>query len=245
MVTSDRIAVMNKGRIEQVDAPHVLYARPKTRFVAGFIGRTNFVEGAAAGQRRRFDGFALAAGRLEGADGTASAAFSLRPQAIGLAAQKPNGGSLAVEAEIVERDPTSASTGTIGRAARRGHAAARGDGPQHGPRGRQPRLAGHRPRGRCMDTPNRRRERISERSSMPHASPREPYAGPLVPLQGARSDPRARRADLRAPARRLGRRRHQGRDAARRGRRPAWAGRAHGPGLPEPAPQQAQPSRST
>ena len=45
MVTSDRIAVMNQGRIEQVDAPHALYTKPKTRFVAGFIGRTNFIEG--------------------------------------------------------------------------------------------------------------------------------------------------------------------------------------------------------
>ena len=55
MVTSDRIVVMNKGRIEQIDAPHVLYGRPKSRFVAGFIGRTNFVEGtrrAATSLRR-------------------------------------------------------------------------------------------------------------------------------------------------------------------------------------------------
>src|SRR6185437_9888306 len=39
MVTSDRIAVMNLGRIEQIDAPYALYNRPRTRFVAGFIGR--------------------------------------------------------------------------------------------------------------------------------------------------------------------------------------------------------------
>ena len=45
MVTSDRIAVMNHGRIEQVDHPRALYNKPKTRFVAGFIGRTNFIEG--------------------------------------------------------------------------------------------------------------------------------------------------------------------------------------------------------
>src|SRR5436189_4106659 len=38
MVTSDRIVVMNKGRAEQIDAPYALYARPRTRFVAGFIG---------------------------------------------------------------------------------------------------------------------------------------------------------------------------------------------------------------
>src|SRR5213075_1960351 len=49
MVTSDRIAVMNGGRVEQIDAPRALYARPKTRFVAGFIGRTNFLEGKSNG----------------------------------------------------------------------------------------------------------------------------------------------------------------------------------------------------
>ena len=51
MVTSDRIVVMNKGRIEQVDAPHVLYGRPRSRFVAGFIGRTNFLEGRGRAAR--------------------------------------------------------------------------------------------------------------------------------------------------------------------------------------------------
>jgi putative spermidine/putrescine transport system ATP-binding protein len=40
---SDRIAVMNTGRIEQFDKPETLYARPQTRFVAGFIGESNFI----------------------------------------------------------------------------------------------------------------------------------------------------------------------------------------------------------
>jgi putative spermidine/putrescine transport system ATP-binding protein len=40
---SDRIAVMNNGRIEQLDAPETLYAHPRTRFVAGFIGESNFI----------------------------------------------------------------------------------------------------------------------------------------------------------------------------------------------------------
>ncbi|WP_137931351.1 ABC transporter ATP-binding protein [Mesorhizobium comanense] len=40
---SDRIAVMNAGRIEQLDKPETLYAAPKTQFVAGFIGESNFV----------------------------------------------------------------------------------------------------------------------------------------------------------------------------------------------------------
>ncbi|AZO40553.1 ABC transporter ATP-binding protein [Mesorhizobium sp. M7D.F.Ca.US.005.01.1.1] len=40
---SDRIAVMNGGRIEQLDKPETLYATPQTRFVAGFIGESNFI----------------------------------------------------------------------------------------------------------------------------------------------------------------------------------------------------------
>ena len=40
---SDRIALMNRGRICQLDAPGALYDRPASRFVADFIGRTNIV----------------------------------------------------------------------------------------------------------------------------------------------------------------------------------------------------------
>jgi ABC-type Fe3+/spermidine/putrescine transport system ATPase subunit len=42
LVMSDRIAVMNAGRIEQVGRPAEIYERPATRFVAQFIGRMNF-----------------------------------------------------------------------------------------------------------------------------------------------------------------------------------------------------------
>jgi ABC-type Fe3+/spermidine/putrescine transport system ATPase subunit len=45
---SDRIAVFNRGRIEQVGSPAELYERPATRFVAGFIGQTNLIEGSLA-----------------------------------------------------------------------------------------------------------------------------------------------------------------------------------------------------
>ncbi|MEO6064145.1 MAG: ABC transporter ATP-binding protein [Thermoflexales bacterium] len=43
MALSDRIVVMNAGRIEQAGTPVEIYARPATRFVADFIGRANFI----------------------------------------------------------------------------------------------------------------------------------------------------------------------------------------------------------
>jgi ABC-type Fe3+/spermidine/putrescine transport system ATPase subunit len=45
MTMSDRVAVMNGGRIEQVDSPEAVYADPRTRFVAGFIGKVNLLVG--------------------------------------------------------------------------------------------------------------------------------------------------------------------------------------------------------
>lgn len=45
MSLSDRIAVMNAGRVEQIDAPSKLYDTPRTDFVAGFVGDANFFTG--------------------------------------------------------------------------------------------------------------------------------------------------------------------------------------------------------
>jgi iron(III) transport system ATP-binding protein len=47
MVISDRIAVLNGGRVAQVGPPEDLFRRPRSRFVAEFIGRTNLIEGTA------------------------------------------------------------------------------------------------------------------------------------------------------------------------------------------------------
>jgi spermidine/putrescine transport system ATP-binding protein len=44
LVMSDRIAVMNKGRVEQLDAPEALFEKPRTRFVADFLAVKNLVE---------------------------------------------------------------------------------------------------------------------------------------------------------------------------------------------------------
>ena len=48
LTMSDRIAVFNAGRIEQVGTPAEVYERPATAFVAGFVGTSNLLTGAAA-----------------------------------------------------------------------------------------------------------------------------------------------------------------------------------------------------
>ena len=48
LTMSDRLAVFNRGRIEQVGAPAEVYERPATAFVAGFVGVSNVLEGDVA-----------------------------------------------------------------------------------------------------------------------------------------------------------------------------------------------------
>ncbi|MFF7992687.1 ABC transporter ATP-binding protein [Kitasatospora xanthocidica] len=50
LTMSDRVAVFNAGRIEQVGSPAEVYEHPATAFVAGFVGTSNLLDGAAAEQ---------------------------------------------------------------------------------------------------------------------------------------------------------------------------------------------------
>ena len=54
LTMSDRLAVFNQGRIEQVGAPAEVYERPATEFVAGFVGVSNVLERTMNGDGRRF-----------------------------------------------------------------------------------------------------------------------------------------------------------------------------------------------
>ncbi len=51
LVMADRIAVMNAGRIEQLDEPEQLYEKPRTRFVADFLGVSNLFRGTVRGRK--------------------------------------------------------------------------------------------------------------------------------------------------------------------------------------------------
>ncbi|MEZ7271818.1 spermidine/putrescine ABC transporter ATP-binding protein, partial [Pseudomonas aeruginosa] len=44
LALSHRIAVMNQGRVEQLDAPETIYSFPRSRFVADFIGQCNLLD---------------------------------------------------------------------------------------------------------------------------------------------------------------------------------------------------------
>ena len=69
LTMSDRLAVFNNGRIEQLGAPAEVYERPATRFVAGFVGTSNLLTGDVAE-------------RVLGRSGS----FTIRPEKIHLAA---------------------------------------------------------------------------------------------------------------------------------------------------------------
>src|SRR3546814_4152474 len=96
---------MNAGRIGNMCVPVSPYDRPRTRFVAGFIGRTNCVGALREADAVAFDGFAVPAarvnGELEGHSGALT--FSVRPQNIALHGAAPSGGGAAVPGKIVQR----------------------------------------------------------------------------------------------------------------------------------------------
>jgi putative spermidine/putrescine transport system ATP-binding protein len=67
LTMSDRVAVFNQGRIQQVGTPHDIYEHPASEFVAGFVGTSNLLTGDAARD-------------LVGRPGT----FAIRPEKIAL-----------------------------------------------------------------------------------------------------------------------------------------------------------------
>jgi iron(III) transport system ATP-binding protein len=85
MVISDRIAVLDRGRVAQVGTADEVFLRPRTRFVAEFIGKTNLVEGVAVAA----DTIAVGPLRLRvastGLVAGAPVAVSIRPHDIALA----------------------------------------------------------------------------------------------------------------------------------------------------------------
>jgi spermidine/putrescine transport system ATP-binding protein len=97
LTMSDRIAVMNGGRIEQLGSPEELYDRPASRFVAGFIGTTNILSGTVVGRDGGVTTVKLDNGELTGTTMNGLAAgqpveLCIRPEAITLRPAPAEGG---------------------------------------------------------------------------------------------------------------------------------------------------------
>ena len=88
MTTADIIAVMNAGKIEQAGSPEEIYDRPRSEFVARFIGSSNVVKGRNVDERHiEFAGTAAAMQRRQVAAGGESA-VSIRQHDIRMFAAK-------------------------------------------------------------------------------------------------------------------------------------------------------------
>jgi iron(III) transport system ATP-binding protein len=93
MTTADLIAVMNKGKVEQLGPPEEIYGRPRSEFVARFIGGSNILRGKALDESRialagtvlHTTGRSLQAGQ--------GAAISVRQHEIGIGAEAPTSSS--------------------------------------------------------------------------------------------------------------------------------------------------------
>jgi iron(III) transport system ATP-binding protein len=95
LALSHSIAVMNEGRIQQIGPPRDIYEKPRSRFVADFVGTTNFIDGEALGRgrvRTAIGDVEVASGEeLRAGDGVV---LSVRPEDVELSEARPGGANV-------------------------------------------------------------------------------------------------------------------------------------------------------
>jgi putative spermidine/putrescine transport system ATP-binding protein len=84
MALSDRIVVMNQGRVEQIAKPHEAYERPATPFVANFLGKTNLLRATIEGEEGRRSA-AIGDGTWPASLGQGPMLATIRPEKIAFA----------------------------------------------------------------------------------------------------------------------------------------------------------------
>jgi iron(III) transport system ATP-binding protein len=97
LAMSNEVAVMRDGKIEQVGKPREIYEAPKTRFVADFIGTSNFIDGVVEGKRSGGYLVRTALGQLEVPsevqhNAGAAVVVSARPEHIALTTDRNGSG---------------------------------------------------------------------------------------------------------------------------------------------------------
>lgn len=120
MTMSDRIAVMRNGRIEQLGHPEELYERPRTQFVAGFLGVSNLLDGEIAGRAGDLIEIRLTDGTLVRApaaatNGASSVRVGIRPEKLrvlplGAVGEPSDGGSNALDGTVLDASYIGVST---------------------------------------------------------------------------------------------------------------------------------------
>lgn len=93
MVMSDRICLLNCGKIEQMDTPIAIYTHPRTKFAAGFIGSYNVLE-------------PLEFGRVTGDIDLPAQPIAIRPEVLNIAREKQNlPGTYDIEGTVIDSTP--------------------------------------------------------------------------------------------------------------------------------------------
>ncbi|WP_019634856.1 ABC transporter ATP-binding protein [Actinomadura atramentaria] len=115
LAMSDRVAVMNDGRIEQVGTPREVYERPRTRFVAGFVGTSNLIAGRVTEWRPEGAVLAFGAdGRVVVPDASARSGepleIAVRPEKIGIGRDRPDDARCALRGTVADVGYLGAST---------------------------------------------------------------------------------------------------------------------------------------
>jgi spermidine/putrescine transport system ATP-binding protein len=109
MTMSDRIAVMNRGRVEHLGPPEEIYLRPASLFVAGFIGQTSLLPCTVEERTPSRVGVSLPGGARTTAGGAAQgcvvgseAVMVLRPEHMRLSTDPPGAGALALQVRVTQ-----------------------------------------------------------------------------------------------------------------------------------------------
>ncbi len=111
MTVASRVAVMDHGRIKQVDTPTMIYEAPNSVYVADFIGDINLIEGHARAMEEAPDlveiGFAegqapIRASLPGGLASPARATFAIRPEKLAVTTERPRGRANAYRGRVVD-----------------------------------------------------------------------------------------------------------------------------------------------
>jgi spermidine/putrescine transport system ATP-binding protein len=118
MTMSDRIAVMRAGRIEQLGTPEELYERPRTEFVAGFLGVSNLLGGSVVGRDGTFISVRVGDGTLLRAPADGSHATTVRvgvrPEKLRVTPLQDGAGAGVADTELNALDGTVLDASYIG-----------------------------------------------------------------------------------------------------------------------------------